>query len=166
METAISMAGNVGTEVDYTSGEGYSFASFRLAATPRIRRGGEWTDGETVWTTVQAVNRTAENVRASVHKGEAVVVVGRLRARRWVGQDGQQHERLVLEAKSVGHDLARGTSRFTRNERMAPAEPRADSGPALESRPDGERCGADDEAESLPAESLASVEDGVAEPAA
>ncbi|MCT2989382.1 single-stranded DNA-binding protein, partial [Propionibacterium freudenreichii] len=102
MDTAISMAGNVGTEVDYTSGEGYSFASFRLAATPRIRRGGEWTDGETVWTTVQAVNRTAENVRASVHKGEAVVVVGRLRARRWVGQDGQQHERLVLEAKSVG----------------------------------------------------------------
>ncbi|MDN5984958.1 MAG: hypothetical protein L0H88_04440, partial [Propionibacterium sp.] len=76
------------------------------------------------------------------------------------------HERLVLEAKSVGHDLARGTSRFTRNERVAPAEPPADSGPAPQSRPDGERCEPDDEAESLPAESLASVEDGVAEPAA
>lgn len=157
MDTAISMAGNVGTEVDYTAGDGYSFASFRLASTPRIRRSGQWTDGETVWTTVQAVNRTAENVRASIHKGDAVVVVGRLRARRWIGQDGQSHERLVLEAQSVGHDLARGTSQFTRNERLsaAPASPQVEVGP--------EDCEQDpDEG----ADSLVSVGDDLAEPAA
>lgn len=164
MDTTLSMAGNVGTDIDYTAGDGYSFASFRLAATPRIRRLGEWTDGETVWLTVQAVNRTAENVRASIHKGDPVLVIGRLRARRWVGQDGQRHEKLVLEARSIGHDLARGTSSFVRNERTShgPATPTAENdaplaGSAEETVDEVEACESSDRIDDLDEQVAAAV---------
>ena len=43
-----------------------------------------------------------------------MVVTGRLRTRVWESQ-GTKHERMVIEASSIGHDLSRGTSRFTRN---------------------------------------------------
>jgi single-strand DNA-binding protein len=41
------------------------------------------------------------------------LVVGKLRTNVWE-KDGQTHERLVLEADMVGHDLNRGTSIFQR----------------------------------------------------
>lgn len=118
MDINVSLSGNVGTAIDYTAGDGYCFASFRLATTPRVRRNGEWADGETTWITVEATNRTAENARASIRKGDPVLVVGRLYTKRWHGKDGEPHERLVLTALALGHDLSRGTSQFTRSERQ------------------------------------------------
>jgi single-strand DNA-binding protein len=44
-------------------------------------------------------------------------VVGRLRTNVWE-KDGQTHEKLVLEADLVGHDLNRGTSAFRRPHRL------------------------------------------------
>lgn len=132
MDINVSLSGNVGTAVDYTAGNGYSFASFRLATTPRVRRNGEWSDGETTWITVEAANRTAENARASIRKGDPVLVVGRLNTKRWQGRDGEPRERLVLTALALGHDLSRGTSQFTRSERQSSGpgtEPSAGSWP-------------------------------------
>ncbi|SER98193.1 single-strand DNA-binding protein [Propionibacterium cyclohexanicum] len=119
MDTNVSLSGYVGTAVEYTAAEGYSFATFRLATTPRIRRNGEWVDGETTWITVEASNRAADNAAASIHKGDPVIVVGRLQTKRWQGRDGEPRERLVLTALALGHDLARGTSQFTRTPRQS-----------------------------------------------
>lgn len=127
MDINVSLSGNVGTAVDYTSGDGYSFASFRLATTPRVRRNAEWSDGETTWITVEVSNRTADNARASINKGDPVLVIGRLRTKRWQGRDGEQRERLVLTALALGHDLSRGTSQFNRSERQAVSPPNADT---------------------------------------
>jgi single-strand DNA-binding protein len=60
----------------------------------------------------------AQHVAQSVHKGDPVLVVGKLRTNVWE-KDGQTHERLVLEADMVGHDLNRGTSAFQRAPRLA-----------------------------------------------
>ena len=67
----------------------------------------------------------AENVRSSIGKGDPVVVAGKLRTDRWTDAQGGAHERLVIEAVSVGHDLSRGTSVFRRATRSTPeaAEP-------------------------------------------
>jgi len=75
-------------------------------------------DGNTTWIEVSCFRLLAEHVAASVHKGDPVVVVGRLRTSVWE-KDGQSHERLVLEADMVGHDLNRGTSAFRRRPRLS-----------------------------------------------
>jgi single-strand DNA-binding protein len=127
METYVSMTGWVGSAVEYrcltSADRSYTthHASFRLAATPRIRRGGAWTDGETNWITVVCFRDLAQNVGSSVSKGDPVTVWGKLRRETWE-RDGETNERTVIEAVVVGHDLNRGTSMFKKNERPQPYE--------------------------------------------
>jgi single-strand DNA-binding protein len=65
----------------------------------------------------------AENVVASVHKGDAVIVHGRLRTESWQRADDQPPlTTLTVEATSVGHDLTRGTSAFLRAQRSERSE--------------------------------------------
>jgi single-strand DNA-binding protein len=116
------MTGYVGGDVEYRNNT-VPTASFRLACTPRIRRGGDWSDGETTWLTITCFRSLAENAASSVRKGDPVVVIGRLRTQVWT-KDGIQQERTVLEALTIGHDLTRGTSAFNRNERLQQPEDR------------------------------------------
>jgi len=118
MDAMVWMTGYVGGDVEFrTVKEEYTFASFRLACTPRLWRGGEWVDAETTWIAVSCSRGLAENVRSSIGKGDPVVVAGKLRTDRWTDGQGGAHERLVIEAVSVGHDLSRGTSVFRRASR-------------------------------------------------
>ena len=73
-----------------------------------------------MWLTVKAWRGLAHNVKASVGKGEPVVVHGRLRASRWKDEEtGEDRSRTVIEAVAVGHDLNRGTTAYRRTERPA-----------------------------------------------
>ena len=114
MDAYITVSGNLGTDVEHRATDNYSRASFRLASTPRIRRGDDWIDGHTTWVNIECTNRLADNARDSLAKGDPVVVFGRLRTKVWESE-GTKHERMVIEASSIGHDLSRGTSKFTRN---------------------------------------------------
>lgn len=116
------MTGYVGGDVEYRN-HTVATASFRLACTPRLRRGGDWSDGETTWLTITCFRSLAEHTASSVRKGDPVIVVGRLRTQVWT-KDGVPQERLVLEALTIGHDLTRGTSAFNRSERAQPSEER------------------------------------------
>ena len=116
MDAVVHITGYAGTDVE-VRGNG-TVATFRLASTPRVRSKGEWTDGNTTWLEVSCFRALAEHVFASVHRGDAVVVVGRLRTSVWE-KDGQTHERLALEADTVGHDLTRGVTVFRRRPRAA-----------------------------------------------
>src|SRR5690606_20253686 len=97
METYVSMTGWVGSAVEYrcltSADRSYTthHASFRLAATPRIRRGGGWIDGETNWITVVCFRALAQNVGSSVSKGDPVHVWGKLRREVWE-REGETHE--------------------------------------------------------------------------
>ncbi len=75
----------------------------------------------------------------SLRRGDPVLVGGRLRTNVWT-KDGIEHERLVLEATSVGHDLTWGTSAFRRVSRTTvPIDRQADVGEVIstvESQPD------------------------------
>ena len=115
MEAYVHMTGHVGGDVEFRNNT-VATASFRLACTPRIRRAGDWTDGETTWLTVTCFRSLAEHAASSVCKGDPIVVVGRLRTQVWT-KDGVQQERTVLEASTIGHDLTKGTSAFNRSER-------------------------------------------------
>lgn len=117
--TVVGWAGSTPREV---MGDGVPFSSFRMSTRERRfdARTGQWVDGRTEWFTVKAFRDLAFNVAASIRVSDPVVVTGRLRTEEWQGKDGTRTG-FVIEADSVGHDLARGTSRFARTVRRSPA---------------------------------------------
>ncbi len=58
-------------------------------------------------------NRLARHVAASLQSGDPVVVHGRLVADVWE-RDGKPQTSWEVVATSVGHDLAHGTTAFTK----------------------------------------------------
>ncbi len=116
-DTFVTFHGWVGGEVAYRTPGGVSVANFRVGTTPRLKRKGDWVDGETTWYSVTAWRALAENVRDSVRRGDAVIVHGRLRSENWQRDDGRLSTSLVVDASFVGHDLTRGTSSFTKSSR-------------------------------------------------
>jgi single-strand DNA-binding protein len=65
---------------------------------------------------VEARFEVGANSAASLHKGDAVIVVGREHTTSWGDEGAKQYGR-VIEADSVGADLARATVTITRNPR-------------------------------------------------
>lgn len=123
MEALVTISGNVGGNVEFRAARNSSaVATFRLGCTPRINRQGNWRDASTIWMTIVCYRTLAEHVLASVNKGDAVVVQGKLRSQEWSDANGENHQRLAIEATSVGHDLTRGTSAFQRMQRVDPPD--------------------------------------------
>ena len=109
-EAQVFLAGYVAREPRFRfTTRGISSVSLRVACTPRWvdRETGEWTDGETSFVTVLCWRTLADNVAKCLHKGEPVLVKGRLHVRPYE-KDGVSRLAVEIEATSVGHDLARG----------------------------------------------------------
>jgi single-strand DNA-binding protein len=62
---------------------GTAVANFRLAVTPRVRQGDQWTDGATCFFRINCWRQLADNVTETLGKGARAVVIGRLRLRSW-----------------------------------------------------------------------------------
>jgi single-strand DNA-binding protein len=90
---------------------GAAVASFRLAVTPRIRQGDQWTDGETSFFRVNAWRSLGENVAESLTKGARAVVVGRLRMRSWETPEGEKRSVVEVEADEVAPSLKFATAK-------------------------------------------------------
>jgi single-strand DNA-binding protein len=120
-EAQVFLAGYVAREPRFRiTTRGISSVSLRVACTPRWvdRESGEWTDGETSFVTVLCWRTLADNVAKCLHKGEPVLVKGRLHVRPYE-KDGVSRLAVEIEATSVGHDLARGVASFQRPRRPA-----------------------------------------------
>ncbi len=117
IQSTLTVTGFVGSTVRYSPGENGSvpYASFRLGSTQRIydRAAQAWRDGPTQWYTVKVWRNVARNVAESFHKGQPVVVTGRLSTDEWAGPDGPRTS-LVIEASALGHDLVFGATRFAK----------------------------------------------------
>ncbi|MEX2290966.1 MAG: single-stranded DNA-binding protein [Mycobacteriales bacterium] len=128
LEPTITVVGNVGAppRTRVVAG-GAVVTDFRIASTPRKvdRSTGVWSDGETIWFGVSCWRLLAENVAASVRTGDRVVVTGRLVARSWKNEQGEERSGLEVEAQTVGFDLARGKAV---QERSAPLAVTTDPG--------------------------------------
>jgi single-strand DNA-binding protein len=93
-------------------------AEIRLGHTPRRlnRATGEWEDGETSYYSVKCWRRLAVNVKGSLRKGDMIIVRGKVVMRTWVDDQQRNRVQMVVEADSVGHDLAFGWSHFNRGD--------------------------------------------------
>ena len=113
-DTYMTIMGNVADDptLRMTKG-GHAVANFRIASTPRRfdREQEEWVDAPTLWVQVSCWRAMAENVRNSIKKGQPVVVYGRYYCRPYEVNEQVRYS-YELEAVAVGHDLARGITRF------------------------------------------------------
>lgn len=138
-EIEITVSGWVGSHPRLVeSARGTRVLNVRVGSTPRRRdpATGVWFDGPTEWFTVVAFRDLAANAAHSLHKGDPVVVRGRLSFSQWE-HDGRTHARNEITADAIGHNLVCGTSLFARSvrrngeERPEPREwPARDSGGA------------------------------------
>lgn len=77
--------------------------------------GTTWEDAsETLWLRVTAWGRLGENVAASLHKGDAVTVSGRIAPRTYQTEAGEIRTEMTCQASSVAVDLDRATVVVTR----------------------------------------------------
>ncbi len=120
-EAQVFLSGYVARDPRFRiTASGISSVSLRVAYTPRRvdRETGEWTDGTTSFVSVICWRTLADNVARCLHKGEPVLVKGRLQVRPYE-KDGVSRLAVEIEATSVGHDLARGVASFQRPRRPA-----------------------------------------------
>jgi single-strand DNA-binding protein len=116
-EAQVHLAGYVATEPRFKKVAGdTSSVRLRVAYTARRRdkETGEWGDGPTSFVAIQCWRTLADNVSMSVHKGEPVLIMGRLQIRRFEDAQGASRTAVEVEASSVGHDLTRGVAQFSR----------------------------------------------------
>lgn len=147
---SVIVAGNIGN--DPTTNEtrnGKTVINFRVASNNGYfdQRTGAWVDGTTSWYAVSAFGAIADHARASLHCGDAVIVVGRLKVKEWE-TNGKKGIDVEINADAIGHDLNKGTSAFARRPRAASAvhpattvpgqenDPAQEDGPAMPDEPD------------------------------
>ena len=86
-------------EVTTTAG-GHQIARFSVAATTRVKKGGEWTD-ETEWFRVVAFGERYQKMAERLVKGAAVYVDGRIQTRSWDDKNGEKKYSTELLANDV-----------------------------------------------------------------
>jgi single-strand DNA-binding protein len=99
-----------------TTATGKLLTKVRVGTTPRYRdkATGEWRDAETSYYNVSCWSRLADHVRASLHKGDPVIVKGRFRTSTFEDKNGQLRTSIEITADTVGHDLSRGPANYIR----------------------------------------------------
>lgn len=91
-------------------------ANFKVTCTSRTynRERNRWLEASSLTIRVVCWGQLAENVAASVHRGDPVVVSATLRARTYQASDGTRRWVYEATATAVGPDLTRGTAQFRR----------------------------------------------------
>lgn len=107
-----------------------AYCRFRVAVTPTYRTDQGWQNGDTMWFTAKAWGQLAENITRSLHKGDPVLLTGRLSEDTWEADTGRRCSNVIV-LQSAGHDLTRGETRFMR---IKPSE----AGPPEEAGESGE----------------------------
>lgn len=120
----VGVAGNVATTPKTAvTANGHTVTSFRLASSVRRqdKASGQWYDEPPSYVTVVCWRRLAQNVTASVSRGQPLVVYGRLKVRDWE-RDGRKGTTVEVEASAVGHDMSMGTSLWSPFRQGRPVE--------------------------------------------
>lgn len=103
MSAPITLIGRVGTEPELRP-TSTPVVTFRVVSSARKNVGGEWTDVDTSWWSVVSFGYTAEGVLEGLHKGDLVVVIGRIKETTWE-KDGVKNRSVEVVADHVAKEL-------------------------------------------------------------
>ncbi|MPY78543.1 MAG: single-stranded DNA-binding protein [Actinophytocola sp.] len=141
-ETYLNINGRIATEpIKRELNDGGESVGFLVISTERRfdKEAGEWVDGHKCSVWVTCWRRLARHVWASLHKGDEVMVAGRLRTREY-DDSGTTRYINEVDAYAVGPNLARATATVVRmrtgtqagTSEPAPVVPRAPATPPTE----------------------------------
>lgn len=116
MTDIITIAGVVGAEPELRPGNNVDRCILRVVTNRRVKdqTTGEWKDLDSNWYSVVTFRRLAGNVHASLHKGDRVIVTGRLSVRLYETEQGQKGTSVEIIADAIGHDLNWGTTVYSK----------------------------------------------------
>ena len=143
----VTLVGYVAQEPSIrTTKTGKTVTDLRVGITPRYRdqATGEWRDGQSSYFTVSCWDRLANHVRASMHKGEPVLVRGKFKTSTYEDKDGRPRTETRITADTVGHDLSRGVANYIRhrpNKAAADAGASGDQAPGSTDLGEGQNLG-------------------------
>ncbi len=125
-DTTITVIGTIGSEPEQRLTSRGPVTSFRLASNSRRlnKSTGEWGDGPTSWFAISVWRGLGENAFRSLHKGERVIVSGRLQVRAWETSESRGTD-VDITADAIGHDLLWGTTTFQKGARASAPPGRA-----------------------------------------
>lgn len=107
--TPITVVGKVVTDITprMTPG-GIKVANFRLATQERNydKTQDLWVDGDRMYLSISCWRHLADHVADSLHKGDQVVVHGRMKLREYTTEGGERRTNVEVDAKAIGPDLA------------------------------------------------------------
>lgn len=84
MSFPIHFKGRLGADPEVTfAGNGTAIAKLRIVTNGRRMVDGNWEDTDTSWWGVTAFGKTAEAIGDALHKGDLVMVVGKIKQRDW-----------------------------------------------------------------------------------
>ena len=139
MDTYVTMQGNLVADPNRTvTASGQRLTKFRIACSGRRfdPLSKDWMDTNPVYMSVACWRQLGDNVYQTLHKGDTVIVYGRMNYREWSDDDGNRRNAFEIEATSVGPDLSRYVAMLSRPNREIPAAAGATAGiPAQEADP-------------------------------
>lgn len=116
-EANVSLIGFVATQPKKVRTKtGTPTVSMRVGWTPRTvnKATGEWSDQPSSFATVWCYRKVAEHASVCIRRGEPIVLRGTLRVREYTDQNGQRRSSVEITADSIGHDISRGISTYTK----------------------------------------------------
>jgi single-strand DNA-binding protein len=116
-DTTITVVGNLTSdpELRFTP-SGASVASFTVASTPRFLDKGsnEWKDGDALFLRCSVWRQAAENAAESLHRGDRVIVTGRLKQRSFETKEGEKRTVVEIDVDEVGPSLRYASAKVTK----------------------------------------------------
>lgn len=121
----LTLIGNLTADPDLKFlSSGAAVANFTVAHTPRMynKATNEWTDGEALFMRCNLWRDAAENVAESLHKGNRVIVTGKVKQRSYE-KDGEKRTAYELEVEEIGPSLKYATATPVKVDRRGGAKP-------------------------------------------
>ena len=109
-----TITGNLATDPEVVQAGSIQITKLRVIENTGEYRQGKWQahpDATTHF--VEAKFELGENVAATLHKGDPVIIVGREHTSSWGDEGAKQYGR-ILEADNIGVDLNRATAEVRR----------------------------------------------------
>ena len=139
MDTYVPMRGNlVNDPKQQVTATGLKVTKFRLASNGRrfdqtLR---EFVNTDTVYMNVTCWRQLGDNVARCLHKGDTVLVYGRLRFSEYADANGgPRRQSYDIDALFVGPDLNRYVTELARPQRELPADADLETAPAADGVP-------------------------------
>mgnify|MGYP003643058652 CR=1 FL=1 len=109
-------------ELRFTA-KGDAVLNLRVVTSGRKKTDDGWQDVDTTFWSVSAWRQLAENVANTMQKGDAVLVVGKVKSRQYDDKEGNKRTVWEVAADNIGLDLRWGTASVQRVQRVAAAQP-------------------------------------------